>query len=771
MTEQSSNCPLITPVQTVETSYFLQMVPCVDPKTDRVMVLRDFTDNPRLPQIQSSPVLKQTSKKHYLKFPSRSRNGASKVKANMFHSLLRKTIKDPWMYTGLPWNEPYWSVGISYQQTWKRKGLHRGRLVASVPLGLHPSNRNVSVKTWETTRRRSESSDMMDEARTTEISGNERFSTAVQKQMLEETSSQYNPSATINNVSIPVKGAAGVEVGGNLGISATFGDLDRETVQRGLEFVNDATLKAIESIKTARKVVVEVESEIGLETTSAESLSNPNHVNTLTYLYYELVEDYEVEVKPTELNLYLFVPLPINHVITPEWLLAHECEIRPYIPCEKLASGFDAAREIVAQRKVEQQERQESVVALAPISKIRGAEDNDLKTVLSRLDEAVAAYRNLSGADTQDRFVGRWLYWEIVKGIAEKIVDAFENLETKMNGDNFDRNDRQSVVQAVLNLEQEIGNVDKEFGNVNLAVNALVGTTVLIAYGPFTPIIIGIAVTMEALGIDVAPDDAGLERKTERLINSVNTLLSSEKEEVEMALPSGIDPEDTQMLDTQKIAEQLHREQLRQEKAMAETSFEALQTYVRERNFFFHQVIWSSMGHSWVEERLKNMGLPSRLFDTRFEMFEGEYGAVRLTNLGLAKKLGFDPRSLKKWRTQLRESTEGLTKKFNTTVPAPGVLTEPLIGTCPGGDDFVAAHRELDVKRAAAEVRQLEAEASFAEKEAIRAAKRLEANMLDDPKPFDSASNKLVVNVDSIDGHNVSAHSSDVVSDDDQADN
>jgi hypothetical protein len=116
-------------------------------------------------------------------------------------------------------------------------------------------------------------------------------------------------------------------------------------------------------------------------------------------------------------------------------------------------------------------------------------------------------------------------------------------------------------------------------------------------------------------------------------------------------------------------------------------------------------------------------------------MFEGEYGAVRLANEKLAARLGFNVGSLDEWRAVVAAAAEAPSVD-TLMVPAPGIVVEPYLGQCAGGDEFVSGHRTIDLERATAECDKVIAEVAFAQAEASRLAQRLSAGDLSDPRPL-----------------------------------
>jgi hypothetical protein len=242
----------------------------------------------------------------------------------------------------------------------------------------------------------------------------------------------------------------------------------------------------------------------------------------------------------------------------------------------------------------------------------------------------------------------------------------------------------------------------------------------------------------EAAGIDMMPDDTGLERRAEEMINARQALLGV----VVPTLPAapggavaGAAAAPETQLEAERIAERMRAKQELAERAEMETALEALRRHIRERRHFFHRAIWSTYDHSWIAERLRQLGLPPALFDLRFHAFEGESGAVRLVNEKLAAKLGFDFASLARWK-KVAEVVAQQPKVISITAPAPGLVVEPYLGDCVGADVFVSEHRKIDLDRAAADLDKAKADADYAKAEADRVKRRVAAGNLSDPRPF-----------------------------------
>jgi hypothetical protein len=340
---------------------------------------------------------------------------------------LAKAQLSPWVVTGKGLEHARWAIGVEYRQVWQRKGLRKGRMVNSIPLGLGPTSKEIQIRSWSKQSLKRAITDAIENSSTSEVSSDEKWSLSSKKSFANQTNSSFNPSATVNQVTIPT-GNTPVILGGALGISGNFSTQVNDSLERGREFIQEATFKAATSLKNSRNTTVEESSESGVETTSKEVISNPNRCNTLNYLYYEVLEEYDILTRPDRVDLFLFIPLTVNETITPEWLLQHECTLRPLLPCDTFHSGFDAARTLLVHA-----ERETLRKALPPATQPAGSPVPDLSQVRRALNSVINKYDVLSGT-TQASGVGSWLYWQLVGTVAPELRDALGVLkEQKSN--------------------------------------------------------------------------------------------------------------------------------------------------------------------------------------------------------------------------------------------------------------------------------------------------------------------------------------------------
>jgi hypothetical protein len=169
-------------------------------------------------------------------------------------------------------------------------------------------------------------------------------------------------------------------------------------------------------------------------------------------------------------------------------------------------------------------------------------------------------------------------------------------------------------------------------------------------------------------------------------------------------------------------------------RAEAEVTAEALRNHISRQLHFYYQAIWARSDANWIRERVRELGLPLGMLETRFYGFEFEFAALKVVNLDLAVERGFSRDGLDHWRKRIDDGE--FKKELTVTVPTGHLFVEPRLGVCDGADLFVRQHRDIDLSRAQAEVDRLKAEAEQAGQEALRLRQRIAVGDLTDPRPF-----------------------------------
>jgi hypothetical protein len=621
----------------------------------------------------------------------------------------------------------HWLVGLQYKQNWRRTSVGAGRLLATVPVGLYPATKRVDVKIWNKTVESSRTAETGETLYTTDISSNDRWSLATKKLFAKETASEINPAATLNSIGISVPGKVGVNASGALGISGSFTNNVTDQVDTQSELISDFTEKSATSLKSSRTVEVSVSKEGGIERTVTETLHNPNRGATLNYLYWEILETYEVATGLDDVGLYLSVPLPIEKV-TPEWLLQHECAITPRLPCDTLKAGFEAVKlSLKLERQAQLLEAQ-----IGKPDKQTAAITKAGDSLVADLTAAIAVIDELMGANPANGKIGAWEYWSLVGIVAgNDLKRGLETLKAEHAGlgVNVAPDDASDIVGQALTI---VGPLDDVFSRMTAAVASLMGFSALFGCAIIPPLgvavvvlITALAVSLEAIGIDLIPDDEGLEKALRKLKASRDAYRDS------LAAPpqpmsgatAGFDP---------VLRAGLMREQLLNRKIEADIELNRLAAHVRDEIYKYHHAIWAEWSSGRIAQALLQAGVPPALAESRFITFELDRAIVRVANVAEVEDKGL------KWRDFANEvlAKAKAPAKRTLLLPAPGVWAEAARGACDALDGFVSEQRRIDLRMKEALLAQQEARSEQEEAETQRLKDRLAAGELGDPSPY-----------------------------------
>lgn len=250
------------------------------------------------------------------------------------------------MITQSPAVRPSVGFEIIYGQDWCSTGFSRGNYVRSIPLTAG-AQKEIRIKSWEIRKDLRKELESVDKDISSEISGDEKWSLKTAKKLAGELNSKIGMGLT-GGLEVPIKGVtAKVEKKANAEVSGTIKTSIAETQER----VNQATIKSTNDLKQKHSSSVETSEEFGTESIVTETISNPNKCKSLTYHFFEISEQFQVTTQVESISPVLFVPMAFP-VITPEWLLCNECLLRKHLPCSSLYAGFDAARLILASKKL-----------------------------------------------------------------------------------------------------------------------------------------------------------------------------------------------------------------------------------------------------------------------------------------------------------------------------------------------------------------------------------------------------------------------------------
>lgn len=723
--------------------------------------------------------------------------------------------------------EPTIAVGVTFRQDWCSQGYTRGRLIRSIPVTAD-GKKEIVVKAWATRKHRREENSAVEQNISTEFVGDEKWSLAVTKQVSATMNQSLDANLKANaDVSVPVKAVKlGAGAGGGVG-SNTAGSLSASMTETE-EKIRQVTTKAASSLKNTVSSVVETAEEAGLETTTTETIVNPNKCSSLTYHFFEIQEAFKVTTAVESVAPYLLVPFTIPDV-TLEWVLCNECVLHRHLPCETFYEGFKAAK------RLRVNEHLGEFLGTLESSEIDAAADGVLKQIATVL-ESYLALKNATlevkpkGPNVVDDFFdwlgdtakageaaaedvidaarkawdegtklmqdgfdafstmfdarsiaprmfaatsgpqasiqyeaggpGSYIYWEVLKITAPNVESALaglnqvynERLVTMPPGPARTR----AIHGALVAFFQAMGDVDQAFLKIQIGLYLLfavslvalayaafvagaVGAVLIVTFSASGPGLIGILLPYVGAGmtllaglgaviiaaatdgpLDLMPDDRGLKGAVQGLYGMSQQLGQA------VALPvppQGDDPEalaryERELAEAKKEAREI---------AEARVEFNRLQCHIRHHIAYYLQATAASIPEGDLRILLEEQyGLPPGAVQVRIAGFVGTRAAFRVLDEDWFKLSGYDHASVMSNRavTSFLSSPRA---PDDITMPTPGLVVEPRLGQCTACDDFVMAHRQLDLELKREDVAKARAENQ-------RRQLRIAAGDLDDPE-------------------------------------
>ena len=331
---------------------------------------------------------------------------------------------------------------VGYRQVWTTLGYRRGRLLRSIPLTAD-ARKEISVKTWAVRKRRREENQSVENDISTEIVGDEKWTHAATKQLSADLNQSIDSNMKVS-ATVPVPPAS---INVERGNAARTAGAVKGSITDTEERVHQATVKVTDALRRKVSSTVETSEEAGFEETVRDTIVNPNKCNTLTYHFFEITERHEVATQLESIVPVLLVPLA-DPVITPAWLLAHECLLREHLPCEAFYAGFDAARAVAAQDHLGQ---------------FAGDLDSDQvkaasAATLAAVEAVLSAYLSLAGstiipAGTEDADPGAMQ--RAISGLGTALTQLQDLLDGPDDGDDGD--DGEPTVDDVIETVEQAG--------------------------------------------------------------------------------------------------------------------------------------------------------------------------------------------------------------------------------------------------------------------------------------------------------------------------
>jgi len=519
------------------------------------------------------------------------------------------------------------------------------------------------------------------------------------------------------NATIPIKG---VDVTFDGGVSSKV----NSTIKQNLDQTRERTVQASQTLKSMRKLRIEVAREVGREQKQTHAISNTNRCHSVNCHYFEVVSNYLVTTQLLSLTPCLLFPNP-GIKITPAWVLCHQDGLVEVLIAKSFLNGFKAA-EIL--------ETHDRFLSLKRIeAKAKGDLANPLQTELKRhVDGILAAFAKVDGAwrkvkkagksqacATAAALGGSWA-WAVC--VVSKAPGALRRLlylallrqnATAYNALEKLKEDSKAVgskpSEILRSFFASVTPRDYEFSAAGAAIAK--GLDDLGVPNKLVGALLGGSL------LELVADDAGL-------YNGIKAAAAKLEDvwELPPASTEGAGPQEG--FSTMQVAE-------------AQMQFERLRCHIEDHWLHYMQAMWLREHPDERFLRLQARGAVATLVENDIVGFLGHKAAYPIRDAALELlKPSIDLADLvQKARDEL--ARERPPEQW-ITLPTHGTILEAMVGECDACEDFIKRSRVIDL-------RVQEAKAQEEESEAVRYQRRVETGDYSDPKTL--ASGQVVITV------------------------
>jgi hypothetical protein len=507
------------------------------------------------------------------------------------------------------------------------------------------------------------------------------------------------------DATVPIKG---VDVTFDGGVSSKV----NTTLTQNLEQTRERTVQASQTLKSMRKLRIEVAREVGREQKQTHAIANTNRCHSVNCHYFEVVSNYRVTTQVMALTPCLLFPNP-DVTVTPAWVLCHQDALVEVLIEKSFLTGFKAAEVL---------ETHDRFLALKKVeAKAKGDLPNPLQQQLNAHIEAILkAFKAIDGAwrkvkkagksqacSTAALLGGRWAWAVCVATKAPKALrrllylallrqnevayNALEKLEDDSKAAGAQPSEvLRSLFAAVTPRDYQfsaagaaIANGLDDLGVPKKLVSALLGGSLM----------------------ELAADDAGL-------YNAVKAAAAKLEDVWELPPPAeGGGP--AEGFSTMQVAE-------------AQMQFERLRCHIEDHWLHYMQAMWRREHPDERFLRLQGRGAVASILDNDLVGFLGHKAAYPIREAGLeAVKPWIDFPALTSQALDVLRADEPPPALI--TLPTHGTILEAIVGECDACEDFIRQSRIIDL-------RVQEAKAQAEESEAARYRKRVETGDYADPK-------------------------------------
>lgn len=609
---------------------------------------------------------------------------------------LRATIADilkpillPEPYEPFETAHPHFGLCATFEQVWEPKGYTRGEVINTISLA--PGEQlTVEIHTWDKRTSRSEE-ELLAES---EMQVVENLTQRDVRTVSREVAKNFSSSMTASG-GIPIPSGTA---------SATAAYSVNSRVNQTDEQVRERTVQASNTLKTTRKVRIEVSREIGRERKQTHTISNTNRCHTLNCHYFEVMANYLVTTRLVKVDPCLLVPA-VPGEVTPEWILCHEALLKETLLSETYLPGFEAARVLATHETFKE-------VKLSAENESLDLYAATIATIFDDLMAAVEAVKDLSASElVAAAHAAGGAYGEAFTTAALTTADQLRKMiymgmiATNTVAYNAMVGFRGDFALGSANaLRKLFAVVSPKAYRVNVTVAlhtgfSLLGFSAATGHG------------LMAWGFTHRiPNDGGL-------YNAVK-IASAKLKALDAPGEGAAEPDHAYSFI---------------EVAKAEVAYEQLKSHIEDNWIHYAHAMWLRESANERFNRLQGYGSVASVLENEILGFLGHKVAFRLVNPeAVADQIDFVALG---GAVALDERAPLL-----VTVPTQGTIMEAAIGQCDACEDFIQESRIIDLK-------VQHANAAKAEAETRRLQMRLDAVPPDLSEPGLASGNKVTVTV------------------------
>ncbi len=207
---------------------------------------------------------------------------------------------------------------LTFSQTWFPKFVAKGQLLHSLPLAPGEST-NVAVIDWTNKSKAATEQQISESERLASTNDRTRtisqIANSVAKDYESGSSETFGQSASAEAGGIAFLGTGFGSASGGGSESTTT----THTVSTGTRSISsslqqnivDSTQQNSSSVRSQRAAVVSEVSQSDRRNFSTRNITNYNHMHALTLQYYEVVQVYETQVRPEDVERCIFIPMAL----------------------------------------------------------------------------------------------------------------------------------------------------------------------------------------------------------------------------------------------------------------------------------------------------------------------------------------------------------------------------------------------------------------------------------------------------------------------------